>query len=246
MIHKLEKSELEENSNLSIVGVKKIFGEKTVLEDINFNAKENDIVGLIGKSGCGKSTFLKILVGYHKANSGKIVLNGKDMSKDNISLRKLVGYTTQENSFYEKMTVIENMNYYAKIYSVPKNVRKERIKKILTDVGLYEHGFKLAENISGGMKRRLDFAISLVHDPKILVLDEPTVGLDPFLIDQFWKIVQEIVKNGNKIAIISSHILTELENNCTKVIFMNKGKIIKELDKKDISELDKKFREFIK
>lgn len=231
---------------LTVKNIKKTFSGKAILKNISLNAKELDIIGLIGKSGCGKSTFLKILVGYHKADSGSIELNGTDISKNSLMLKKIVGYTTQENSFYEKLSVIENMRYYSNIYDVPLKIRESRIKELLTDVGLYEHREKLAENISGGMKRRLDFAISLVHDPKVLILDEPTVGLDPLLIDQFWHIVQKVVKKDKKIAIISSHILPELENNCTKAIFMNNGEIVKELEKKDITNLDKKFREYIK
>jgi ABC-2 type transport system ATP-binding protein len=234
------------STHISIKDIKKSFSGKIILKNITLDAKELDIIGLIGKSGCGKSTFLKILVGYYKADSGKIELNGKDISKDSKALRKIVGYTTQDNSFYEKLSVIENMKYYSNIYNVPLKVQETRIKELLTDVGLYEHKDKLAENISGGMKRRLDFAISLVHDPKILVLDEPTVGLDPLLIDQFWNIVQKVVKKDKKIAIISSHILSELEKNSTKAVFMNNGEIIKELEKKDIKDLDKKFREYIK
>lgn len=231
---------------LTVKNIKKTFSGKAILKNISLNAKELDIIGLIGKSGCGKSTFLKILVGYHKADSGSIELNGTDISKNSLMLKKIVGYTTQENSFYEKLSVIENMRYYSNIYDVPLKIRESRIRELLTDVGLYEHKEKLAENISGGMKRRLDFAISLVHDPKVLILDEPTVGLDPLLIDQFWHIVQKVVKKDKKIAIISSHILPELENNCTKAIFMNNGEIVKELERKDITNLDKKFREYIK
>lgn len=231
---------------LSVKNIKKSFSGKTILKDISLSAKELEIIGLIGKSGCGKSTFLKILVGYHKADSGSIEFNGKDVSRNPMILKKIVGYTTQENSFYEKLSVIENMRYYSNIYDVQKDVRESRIKELLTDVGLYEHRDKMAENISGGMKRRLDFAISLVHDPKILILDEPTTGLDPLLIDQFWNIVQKVVKKGKKIAIISSHILPELEKNCTKAIFMNNGEIVKELEKKEITDLDRRFREYIR
>ena len=231
---------------LSVKNIKKSFSGKTILKDISLSAKELEIIGLIGKSGCGKSTFLKILVGYHKADSGSIEFNGKDVSRNPMILKKIVGYTTQENSFYEKLSVIENMRYYSNIYDVQKDVRESRIKELLTDVGLYEHRDKMAENISGGMKRRLDFAISLVHDPTILILDEHTTGLDPLLIDQFWNIVQKVVKKGKKIAIISSHILPELEKNCTKAIFMNNGEIVKELEKKEITDLDRRFREYIR
>jgi len=231
--------------SLEVVGLKKSFKDKLILKDINFKVGGSEILGIIGKSGCGKTTLLKILAGYYKQDKGKIVLNTSDISKNIKLLRKLVGYTTQENSFYEKLSILENMRYYSNLYDVSFKERKKRIDDILEQVNLLGHKKKLAENISGGMKRRLDFAISLIHNPSILILDEPTTGLDPLLIDQFWQIVKEVVKEENKMAIVSSHILSEIEKYCTKIAIMDQGKIIKVFDKKKVKNLESEFRKLL-
>ena len=231
--------------SLKIQGVSKSFGQNQVLKDINLEAKAGDIIGLIGKSGCGKSTLLKILVGYHRADSGQILINGKNISEDLLKLRRTVGYTTQENSFYEKLDVIENMRYYANLYQIPLKARDARINHLLNRVGLLKNKNTLAENISGGMKRRLDFAISLLHNPNILVLDEPTAGLDPLLIEQFWGLVHEVAREEDKIVLMSSHILSEIETYCTKTAVVSDGRIIKMLDKSEMKHLEKKFRRLL-
>lgn len=231
--------------SLSIKNVRMSFKKNVVLKDVNLKAKGSDIIGLIGKSGCGKSTLLKILVGYYQPDKGEIKLNGKNVSRDLLGLRKITGYTTQENSFYEKLTVIENMRYYANLYNIPAKTKEERIKNLLAQVGLLENIKTLSEKISGGMKRRLDFAISLIHNPDILILDEPTAGLDPLLIDQFWRIVKEVVAKENKIVIMSSHIIPEIEKYCTKAAVINNGKVIKVFEKKEMKDLEKKFRELV-
>lgn len=231
--------------SLKVSKIKKSFKEKTVLKDISFQIKDSEILGIIGRSGCGKSTLLKILAGYYEADKGDVLLNQSSILKDIQLLRKMIGYTTQDNSFYEKLSVFENMKYYANLYGVSLKVQKHRINEILTEVGLINHKKKLAENISGGMKRRLDFAISLIHHPHILILDEPTAGLDPLLIDQFWKIVTKVVKHERKIAIVTSHILPEIEKYCTKVAVIDQGKIVKMFDKKHIKDLESKFRRIV-
>ena len=227
-------------SLLETKNITKSFGKKKVLKGVNLTINQGDIVGLIGKSGCGKSTLIKILVGFLKANKGTIIFKDEDVTRKSWNLRKIVGYTTQENSFYERLTVEENMRYYAGLYSV----KKPDIKKILESVQLWTARKTLAVSISGGMKRRLDFAISLVHDPEFIILDEPTTGLDPLLVKQFWKIVQDVVKHGNKTVLVSSHILPELQENCNKVFVVDKGVIAKEIDVKK-KNLEKVFGDML-
>lgn len=230
---------------LKVQGVRKAFKKNVVLRDISFTAKSPDIIGLIGKSGCGKSTLLKILVGFHKPDSGTISLDGKNIAKNSMQLRRMVGYVTQENSFYEKLSVAENMSYYASLYNLAFRKGRERIIMLLDKVGLLAHKKTLAGNISGGMKRRLDFAIALLHDPKILILDEPTAGLDPLLIEQFWKVVKEVVSKEEKVVIMSSHIISEIEKHCTKAAVMDQGKVVKVLRKGDMKNLEEKFKQLL-
>lgn len=230
---------------IKISGVSKSFRGKPVLQGIDLEAKSGDIIGLVGKSGCGKSTLLKVLVGHYKPDKGSIFLGQQDVLKDAMAIRRMVGYTTQENSFYEKLSVAENMLYYSLLYGMPLRTNGKNINNILAQVGLLDHKNTLSENISGGMKRRLDFAISLIHDPSILILDEPTAGLDPLLIDQFWKIVKNIAAKQDKIVIVSSHILPEIETYCTKAAFMKDGKILKVLSGQKMKGLEQKFRKVL-
>lgn len=233
------------DSLLQINNLNKSFKDKKVLQSLSLKLRQGDILGLIGKSGCGKSTLFKILVGYYRADAGKIFYKGREITKFPDAIKKIVGYTTQENSFYEKLTVYENMEYYANLFNVSADNLKEHICSILDSVQLLDAKDRLAENISGGMKRRLDFAISLIHNPEILILDEPTTGLDPLLIDQFWGIVMNVVKKGDKAVIISSHILGEVQKYCSRIAVMKDGKINTVIDKKKVRNLnlDKIFRE---
>ncbi|MBT3463490.1 ABC transporter ATP-binding protein [archaeon] len=233
-----------DESIIEISGISKSFGKNKVLNNLDLKINEGEILGLIGKSGCGKSTLMKILLGVYKGDKGNITIDG---NKNPQNIRHYIGYTTQENSFYDKLTIFENMKYYANLYSLGKkqlpNGLNEHIDKILDSVGLLKSKDTISARISGGMKRRLDFAISLIHDPKILILDEPTTGLDPILVKGFWNIVKEVSKTG-KTVIVSSHIFSEIQSNCTKVGIISKGKITKTMKISEKTNLFKIFSEF--
>jgi ABC-2 type transport system ATP-binding protein len=235
---------------LKFENISKKFGDRQILSNLNLEIYNGDAIALIGRSGGGKSTLMKILIGFHKQDEGKIYFKGIDVSKDIESLRKIVGYTTQDNSFYGKLTVYENMLYYAKLYGVNKKdlgkPLKQHIHEILEEVELANHKNSIAESMSGGMQRRLDFAISMLHNPELLILDEPTTGLDPLLVQQFWNIVNKIRKQGKTI-LVSSHIFSELEENCTKAAVLDKGKIVKviEIDKLGRKKLYDQFRSIV-
>ena len=225
-------------------GVSKRFGKKTVLDDISLEIRTGELFAIIGRSGSGKSTLMKIFLGIHQPNKGKVFFEGKDITKRPGALKTLVGLTTQENSFYEKLSVYENMMYYGNLFGVnlPRKAMREAILSILKDVEL-DHELKtLAGNLSGGMKRRLDFAISMIHDPRILILDEPTTGLDPILVEQFWKIIRNVAKSGKTIIVIS-HIFPELEANCDRACILHKGKIKRIVEIKEDTELFGIFRQ---
>ncbi|MBT3408499.1 ABC transporter ATP-binding protein [archaeon] len=226
--------------------ITKAFGSKKILDNVNLKISKGDIFGIIGPSGSGKSTLMKVLMGIYKPTSGSIYFKEKEVLKDSNFLLKVTGLTTQENSFYYKLTVKENMHYYANLNSVQMNKKDldVHINKILRSVNLYDSKDKLAQNISGGMKRRLDFAISLVHNPELLILDEPTTGLDPKLVDQFWKIIKEVSKEGKTIIVIS-HIFSELEKNCNKAGILYNGKIKSVTVKRGV-DLRKEFDRVVK
>lgn len=222
---------------LSVNNIKKQFGDKKIINDLSLELKKGQITALIGRSGCGKSTLIKILVGFYSKDSGNIKFEGEEIT----STKGIVGYTTQENSFYEKLSLSENMEYYANLYNV---IDKSIINSLLKAVKLNEAKDNLAGNISGGMKRRLDFALSLIHKPKFVILDEPTTGLDPVLVEEFWKIVTDIVKEQNIAVLVTTHILDEVKNHCDYYAIMHKGKIVKY--SKTNSNILKEFEKYTK
>jgi ABC-2 type transport system ATP-binding protein len=208
-----------ENVLIEFSDVTKSFNKKLVLDKINLKIYEGEIFGLVGRSGSGKSTLIKILLGTYKPDSGKVFFRGNDITGNSYYLRKIVGLTTQENSFYDKLTVYENMRYYGNLFKVKKS--KDQIMQLLSSVELNQSVNTLAENLSGGMKRRLDFALSMIHDPELLILDEPTTGLDPILVRQFWQIVRNAT---GKTILVISHIFPEIKHNCKRVCLLGKGK----------------------
>lgn len=223
--------------------VVKRFNANRVLDDISLEIRKGEVFGIIGRSGCGKSTLLKVLIGAYKVNAGRIIYDGKDVTNKPKKIKDFVGITTQENSFYDRLTVHENIRYYANLNNV--KIGRNKVSEILDSVGLLKSRNKIAGEMSGGMKRRLDFAISLVHNPKLLILDEPTTGLDPLLVKQFWKVVENVRKEGKTIVVIS-HLFSELEDSCDRIGIMDKGKIAKIVHVKEKkSDLYKEFIEVV-
>ncbi len=238
--------ELNNDILISIQDISKKFGDQKVLTDIDLDINHYEILGILGKSGCGKSTLIKILLGFYKPDSGKILYNNLNLVVDFKKIRDIVGFVSQENSFYEKLTVEENLFFFANLYNIPKEEAISRGEFLLNLVKLSEHKNRLAENLSGGMKRRLEFAISLIHDPKILVLDEPFNGLDIQISEEIWYVIEKIKSSGVTIIVIT-HILNSLSNHCDRAVFMSEGKIIKEVSnvKKSRIDLEKIFREVL-
>ncbi|MEM3374032.1 MAG: ABC transporter ATP-binding protein [Candidatus Woesearchaeota archaeon] len=230
----------DENVIIEFSNISKSFGKKKIIDNFNLKIYKGDVLGIIGKSGSGKSTLLNILMGIYKPDDGKILYKGKEINYN--KLKKIIGLTTQENSFYYKLSVYENMVYYANLYDVKKEYLKDYILDILKSVELDNSLNTIAEKLSGGMKRRLDFAISLLHEPEILILDEPTTGLDPLLVKQFWKIVNNYNKKGKTIILVS-HIFPEILENCNKVCLLSKGRY-KIMDINKNMDLLKEFEEF--
>lgn len=204
-------------------GVKR-FGKHKILNELDISIHKNDFLGIVGGSGSGKTTLLKVLIGYHRLDSGNIYIEGKDVTRKTSTIKKEVGYCTQENSFYNELSIIENMYYYGRMYGLWGKKLKKRVSELLELVELKGHEKKLAKHISGGMKRRLDFAISLIHDPEIVVLDEPTTGLDPVLRKRLWMLMKKI-NNEGKTVIVISHFLNYVQEYCTNVAILKDGKI---------------------
>lgn len=218
--HGREKEVLIRISNIS-----KKFGKNVVLKDCSFDIYSGEIFGLIGASGAGKTTLLRTLIGYYESDRGSILYKNKEITKNLQLIRSIMGFSTQESCFYSDLSAEDNMRYFAKMHGVIGKAMKNKIDELLKLVDLEEHKKTMAMNLSGGMQRRLDLAISIIHDPEILILDEPTTGLDPLLRKSMWNIIKKINNLGVTI-IMSSHLLDEMEDLCNNVAMIQDGQII--------------------
>jgi len=211
-----------ENKTIVIENISHSFGKFRSLNNISINIEKGQILGILGPSGCGKSTLIKSIIGMISPSIGNIFIYDKKMP--NLEITKYIGYMAQSDALYEDLNAYDNMMFFASLYSVPKKEAQKRIIELLELVKLSEHSKKLVKNFSGGMKRRLSLAISLIHNPKILILDEPTVGIDPTLRQEFWDEFHKLKKQGVTI-IVTTHVMDEAEK-CDKLVFLRDGEII--------------------
>lgn len=209
---------------IEVKNVTKKYGKAVAVEDISFSINDGEIIGLLGPNGAGKSTTMNILTGYIEQTSGEVTIEGYDTLKKPKKAKKQIGYMPEGVPLYTDLTVKEFVTYMAELKQVDRKVRKEKIQKVIEQTGLSEVQNKLTKNLSRGYKQRVSMAGALVGEPKILILDEPTVGLDPKQITEIRNLIKELGKTHT--IIISSHILSEISQICNKVIIINKGKIV--------------------
>jgi len=207
---------------IKIENYKQQFGRIIVLENINLEVRRGEIIGLLGPSGSGKTTLIKAIVGMSQPTEGSVsVLQTKMPS---LSVVSRIGYMAQSDALYEDLNVYDNILFFASLYGMKGKEAKKRADEVLDLVLLKAEGKKLVKNFSGGMKRRLSLAIALVHNPEILILDEPTVGIDPVLRVEFWKEFERIRKTGVTL-IITTHVMDEAEH-CDRLALIRSGGII--------------------
>ena len=209
---------------IEVKNVTKKYGKAVAVEDISFSINDGEIVGLLGPNGAGKSTTMNILTGYIEQTSGEVAIEGYNTLKKPKKAKKQIGYMPEGVPLYTDLTVKEFVTYMAELKQVDRKVRKEKVEKVIEQTGLKEVENKLTKNLSRGYKQRVSMAGALVGEPKILILDEPTVGLDPKQITEIRNLIKELGKTHT--VILSSHILSEVSQICNKVIIINKGKIV--------------------
>ena len=209
---------------IEVKNVTKKYGKFVAVDNISFTIDEGEIVGLLGPNGAGKSTTMNMLTGFIEQTDGEIVINGYNMLKKPKKAKKEIGYMPEGVPLYTDLTVKEFVTYMAEIKNVDRKERKEKVQKIIEQTGLKDVEKKLIKNLSRGYKQRVSMAGALVGEPKILILDEPTVGLDPKQITEIRNLIKELGKTHT--VILSSHILSEVSQICNKVIIINKGKIV--------------------
>ena len=209
---------------IELKNVTKKYGKFKAIDNISFSVKEGEIIGLLGPNGAGKSTTMNMMTGFIEQTGGEIIINGFDITKKPKKAKKSIGYMPEGVPLYTDLTVKEFVTYMAEIKQVNRKERKEKVEKIIEKTGLKDVEKKLIRNLSRGYKQRVSMAGALVGEPKILILDEPTVGLDPKQITEIRNMIKELGKTHT--VILSSHILSEVSQICNKVIIINKGKIV--------------------
>jgi len=220
-----------------IANLTKVFGRHVILNDISLEIHAGEIFGIIGPSGSGKTTFLNTIIGFLRPEIGDVLFREEhllEFKEDDAfvsvyrkpaDLKRIIGFASQNQSYYEELTVKENLEYFGSLHGLSKDALVTNMNTLLSLMEIEEFKDLPSKNLSGGMGRRLDIACALIHDPKVLILDEPTSDLDPVLRNHIWKLIQKINKKGTTV-ILSSHHLREIELLCDRVSILQDGKII--------------------
>ena len=209
---------------IELRSVTKLYRQVVAVSDLNLTVEDGEIMGIIGHNGAGKSTTLKMILGLVEPTSGHVRVMGRDMAKDSTYVKRFVGYLPEENPLYENMTVTEYLLFFSELYKLPKREARERIDMLLSSLQLAERD-RLTGELSKGMKRKVTIARTLLHDPKLLVLDEPNSGLDPltsFFIINYLKSLKE----QGKTILLSAHNLFHIEYICDRVAILKDGSLI--------------------
>jgi len=204
--------------------LEKKFGQFTAVNRINFEVKKGEIFGFLGPNGAGKSTTIRMLCGILSPTSGEGEVGGFDINKEQEAIKQNIGYMSQKFSLYEDLTVEENIDFYSGIYKVPKEHRKKRKESIIEMAGIEEFRKELTGILSGGWKQRLALGCAIIHQPKIIFLDEPTSGVDPIARANFWKLIKDMAREGVTV-FVTTHYMDEAEN-CGRLALIYKGAVI--------------------
>lgn len=216
--------------------VTKVFGKVPVVNELSFEIKEGEMYGLLGPNGAGKSTTIRMLITLTEPTGGKIYIAGEDISQDRAHAKRNIGVVLQQMSVDVDLTVWENLEFHARLHHIQNPHRQRLIRQALEYVELSDRRDALVKTLSGGMKRRVQIARALLHEPKILFLDEPTVGLDPQTRRRLWEIIRDLNKNGMTI-LLTTHYMEEAAALCDRIGIMEAGKLI---DEGTFSELQAK------
>lgn len=210
---------------IELRGVKKFFGQTRAVDGVSFAIERGEVFGLLGKNGAGKTTTIKMLTLQLKPTAGEIFFEGRPTHGNEIFIKHLLGLVPQHLNFDRDLTVEENLELHARLHHLPKEARRERIDKLLQFVELEKVRRSNVAELSGGMKRRLLIVRALIHHPKILLLDEPTVALDPQVRRKIWELIAELKAQGITI-VLTTHYIEEAEFLCDRVAILNRGKLV--------------------
>ena len=205
--------------------ITKIFGEQTALDRVDLTIENGEFFGLLGTNGAGKTTMIRILSTLMLPTSGEVLADGEILTRNNVELKKKITVMTQEYTLRNDMSIEEILEYQGRLYRVPKQERKARAVELMQLTGLYDHRKKLVRHLSGGMKRKVMLCRALLPSPEIILLDEPTVGLDPIFRHQMWDLLRKLNEDGVGF-LLTTHYLEEAQQLCKRVAFLNRGKVV--------------------
>src|SRR6266487_4717724 len=209
-------------SIIDVKGMTKRFGDRTVVDHVDLNVRAGEIFGFLGPNGSGKTTFLRMLCGLLRADDGSGKVLDHDVIRESEAIKREAGYMTQQFSFWTDLSIAENLDFIARMYEV-KN-RRETVRESLKELGLSERKDQLAGHLSGGWRQRLALAACMIHEPRLLLLDEPTAGVDPQARREFWEQIHHLSQSGLTV-LVSTHYMDEAER-CDRVVFINVGHIV--------------------
>lgn len=211
---------------IEIKNVTKRFGDKLVIDNVSLDIEKGEIFGLLGPNGAGKSTLINLTVGLLKIDKGEILIDGYNIAKEDLKAKAEIGLVPQEIALFESLNAKENLEYWGGLYGLHGKLLKERIDEALEIAALTEHTKKPIKNYSGGMKRRLNIAAAMMHHPEILIMDEPTVGVDPQSRNHIFEVVKKMNKDFNSTVVYTSHYMEEVETLCHRIMILDEGKNI--------------------
>jgi len=214
------------NNTIEVEGLTKRFGSKVAVDQVSFTVASGEIFGLLGPNGSGKTTLTRMLCTILRPTSGRAYVAGKDIAREAAAIRRLIGVVPQALTTDLDLTAWENLDIYGRFYGLPKKERRERAQSLLELVGLTHRAHDLVATYSGGMRRRLELARGLMHRPRVLFLDEPTIGLDPQSRHVIWDILEKMLQQWNLTILLTTHYMEEAEYLCHRVAIIDAGKII--------------------
>lgn len=216
--------------SITVEHLTKSYGKQVALKDVSFTIEKGEIVGFLGPNGAGKSTLMKVLTTYLKADEGAALVNGYDVGTDTRNVQKSIGYLPEHNPLYLEMYIREYLQFNAEVYKVSN----DRIEEVIEQIGLSPQAHKKIGQLSKGYRQRVGLAAALLHNPQVLILDEPTTGLDPNQLQEIRKLIREIGKD--KTILLSTHIMKEVEAVCDRVLIINNGSLVADQKLADLRE----------
>ncbi|MBI3511822.1 MAG: ABC transporter ATP-binding protein [Bacteroidetes bacterium] len=223
---------------IEVKDLKKSYGTQVALNGISFSIADGEFYGLLGPNGAGKTTTISIISTILDPDSGTIMINGMPLDKNKTACKKIIGVVPQEIALYDKLTALQNLEFWGSLYDVEKNLLNKRIDETLELLGLSDRKNDKVKDYSGGMKRRINIASALLHEPKILFMDEPTVGIDPQSRNLIFEVVEKLHKRGMTI-VYTTHYMEEAERFCDRIGIIDKGEIIVQGTLKELRDFSK-------